>query len=94
MKQRILAVAVALVLCLSGSVWAAEESTVERQEAKSQTESWTADEWLEAQVVVLPEAIFAGQQCGGAVCGKFEYCCNPTCSLCLPYGMSCTQIAC
>ena len=40
------------------------------------------------------EAGLVGEPCGGTVCGVKEYCCNPTCSLCLPYGMSCTQQAC
>ncbi|MEE8526392.1 MAG: hypothetical protein V3T72_20850 [Thermoanaerobaculia bacterium] len=36
----------------------------------------------------------AGASCGGAICGKFEYCCNPSCALCVPLGMSCTQESC
>lgn len=47
---------------------------------------------LEAELE--PMGLTIGQQCGGAVCGKGTYCCNPTCSLCLPFGMSCTQEVC
>lgn len=36
----------------------------------------------------------AGQTCGGAVCGRGEYCCNPSCSRCVPFGWSCTQESC
>jgi hypothetical protein len=36
----------------------------------------------------------AGEFCGGVFCGKFEYCCNPSCALCVPFGMSCTQQSC
>jgi hypothetical protein len=36
----------------------------------------------------------AGEQCGGVICGKGTYCCNPSCSRCVLFGMSCTQEAC
>ncbi len=36
----------------------------------------------------------AGGSCGGAVCGKFEWCCNPSCSRCVLIGMQCTQESC
>jgi hypothetical protein len=32
--------------------------------------------------------------CGGKVCGKGTYCCNPSCGTCVPKGMSCTQQSC
>jgi hypothetical protein len=32
--------------------------------------------------------------CGGKVCGKGTYCCNPSCGICVPKGMSCTQQSC
>ena len=35
-----------------------------------------------------------GQQCGNAVCGKGTYCCNASCSRCVPKGMFCTQEDC
>jgi len=38
--------------------------------------------------------IGGGQLCGGNVCGKFKYCCNPSCGICVYYGMSCTQQSC
>ena len=42
-----------------------------------------------------PEPAFlAGQQCGGVICGKGTYCCNPTCNACVLIGMSCTQQSC
>lgn len=36
----------------------------------------------------------AGASCGGATCGAGEYCCNPSCSRCVPFGMGCTQESC
>ena len=36
----------------------------------------------------------AGASCGGVTCGAGEYCCNPSCSRCVPFGMSCTQESC
>lgn len=35
-----------------------------------------------------------GEQCGDVVCTKGTVCCNPTCNLCLPPDMSCTQEVC
>ena len=40
------------------------------------------------------ESAGAGENCGGVVCPKFTYCCNASCSRCVPYGMSCTQESC
>lgn len=36
------------------------------------------------------------EPCGDRVCGANQFCCNPTCSLCLPedQGLSCTQEVC
>ena len=44
----------------------------------------------------LPRPIVQGlgQPCGNVFCGAKEYCCNPTCDACLPFGMSCTQEVC
>lgn len=36
----------------------------------------------------------AGEICGSKICGKGTYCCNASCSRCVPFGMSCTQEAC
>jgi len=36
----------------------------------------------------------SGQNCGGVTCGLFQYCCNPSCGICVYYGMSCTQQSC
>jgi len=36
----------------------------------------------------------AGAACGTATCGKGEYCCNESCSLCVPEGNFCTQQVC
>ncbi|HEX2164138.1 MAG TPA: hypothetical protein VHM02_09335 [Thermoanaerobaculia bacterium] len=41
------------------------------------------------------EPIFlVGEVCGSKICGKGTYCCNASCSRCVPFGMSCTQEAC
>jgi len=42
------------------------------------------------QLVIGP----IGEQCGDVVCTKGTVCCNPTCNLCLPPDMSCTQEVC
>ena len=36
----------------------------------------------------------SGESCGGVTCGPFQYCCNPSCNICVSYGMSCTQQSC
>ncbi|MEM6931232.1 MAG: hypothetical protein AAF602_30150 [Myxococcota bacterium] len=36
----------------------------------------------------------AGAPCGEATCGLGEYCCNASCSACVPFGASCTQEVC
>ena len=33
-------------------------------------------------------------QCGSAVCGPGTYCCNESCSICVPIGSTCIQIYC
>ena len=44
---------------------------------------------------LTPSPIYAaGQSCGGAICGRGKYCCNPSCSICVPFGWSCTQESC
>lgn len=52
----------------------------------------------EASPAVLegtPEPLFtAGEPCGGVICSKGTYCCNPTCNMCVLPGMSCTQQVC
>jgi hypothetical protein len=35
-----------------------------------------------------------GQQCGSVVCAAGTFCCNASCSRCVPKGMQCTQEAC
>ena len=45
------------------------------------------------QVIIGPIGPI-GEQCGDVVCGKGTVCCNPTCNLCLPPDMSCTQEVC
>lgn len=35
-----------------------------------------------------------GEVCGSAVCGRGQYCCNASCSLCVPEGNFCTQQVC
>jgi hypothetical protein len=42
-----------------------------------------------------PEPVFlAGEPCGGIICPKGKYCCNPSCNICVLPGMSCTQQSC
>ncbi len=100
MKHVMLALVMALVLGVAGVAWAAEAPVEQAQPEQAQMaqaaaqESMTADEWLAAQAEVLPGAIFAGEQCGGVICPKFQYCCNPSCNICVPYGWSCTQQSC
>lgn len=73
--------ALTAALCISSVALAAEAP------AAVATPDLTAPDATEAALVI-------GQQCGGAICGKGTYCCNPTCSLCLPFNMSCTQQVC
>ena len=66
----------------------AVESSSESTEARSETVNPLATDPFQNLTLT------AGQSCGSATCGKFEYCCNPTCNLCVPFGMSCTQEVC
>ena len=50
---------------------------------------------LEATEIYLPLGADAvGEPCGSNLCGAGEYCCNASCSLCVPDGNMCTQQAC
>jgi hypothetical protein len=44
--------------------------------------------------VIIGPPLPGGEQCGAVICGKGTVCCNPTCNLCLPPDMSCTQEVC
>lgn len=33
-------------------------------------------------------------RCGGRVCAPDQYCCNPSCGICVPLGGLCTQQIC
>ena len=46
------------------------------------------------EVPFFVESRSGGQNCGGVTCGLFQYCCNPSCGICVYYGMSCTQQSC
>jgi hypothetical protein len=35
-----------------------------------------------------------GGTCGNTICGKGTFCCNPSCSACVPIGDFCTQQVC
>lgn len=55
----------------------------------------TPAEAAPAVVEGTPEPLFtAGEPCGGVICSKGTYCCNPTCNICVPPGWSCTQQVC
>jgi hypothetical protein len=42
----------------------------------------------------IAELTPAGQQCGGVICGAGLSCCNPSCNICTPKGVECTQQSC
>ncbi len=63
------------------------------QNAEAAAESCPQSESLGLELSPAP-ILQAGQSCGGAICGKGQYCCNPSCSICVPYGWSCTQQSC
>ena len=42
----------------------------------------------------LAELKPVGEACGGITCAPSLHCCNPTCSLCTPKGVECTQQTC
>lgn len=78
---------------------AEQQEEVQAAEAAQEAEAVEScsEESLDSLIINVDLFAFeaaAGQSCGGAICGKFEYCCNPSCSICVPFGMSCTQEAC
>lgn len=44
------------------------------------------------QVIEGPVEVFT--PCGPTSCGAGEFCCNPSCGVCLPPGYACAQVAC
>lgn len=42
--------------------------------------------------VAIPDG--GGEACGSAICGNGEYCCNASCSRCVPNGKGCTREFC
>jgi hypothetical protein len=106
--RRITCLCLALVLC-SLAVPALAEEAVEPQ-AAPQVDAVQAELPLElldagagqgecgAQAAAglgTPEPVFlAGEPCGGIICPKGKYCCNPSCNICVLPGMSCTQQSC
>lgn len=45
-------------------------------------------------ILAKPGGGGGGGQCGSAVCGEGEFCCNASCSICAPFGWACTQEIC
>ena len=52
------------------------------------------DELEELDEETLQRLSLGGETCGEAVCSFGEYCCNESCSACVPFGASCTQEVC
>lgn len=87
---------------------AAPEASPVQQETAAPQPSVEASPSADSSTPAVQEAAFnplasepfqdlepaAGASCGGVICSKFTYCCNPSCALCVPYGMSCTQESC
>jgi len=52
----------------------------------------------QGEQLVASEIYFPVQQgggtCGNSVCGSGEFCCNPSCGICAPFGGACTEQAC
>lgn len=45
----------------------------------------------------VPAALALAPQvnsCGGAICAPGTFCCNPSCGICTPKGVNCTQQSC
>lgn len=46
------------------------------------------------QPTAIADLTVGGERCGGVICGLGLHCCNPTCNLCTPKGVECTQQTC
>lgn len=44
--------------------------------------------------VAQEEPLFVGEDCNQRTCGKNQFCCNYSCSICAPLGGACTQQVC
>ena len=108
-KTLMILLAVAVVTALGGVAFADPVTQAAADETQAHVEenvdlTQVSDDKAEAEVCSAGAAIEsparvvesagAGENCGGVVCPKFTYCCNASCSRCVPYGMSCTQESC
>lgn len=48
----------------------------------------------EGAPTAIADLTVAGEQCGGVICGAGLHCCNPSCNICTPKGVECTQQSC
>jgi len=56
-----------------------------------QVSSLTPDEFGECSLFPFP---LPPTTCGGNICGKGQYCCNPSCGTCVNFGDYCTHEVC
>lgn len=75
-----------VLLCLSLLVFSACESASDRAPERAAPNAAVEED--------LTAIIIGGSQCGNAVCGKRQFCCNASCSTCAPLGGACTQQVC
>lgn len=81
---------------------ASTPQVTEQPQAEFDFALWAAQQGEAAMCTYEPvdESPFAlerkpgGANCGGVTCGLFQYCCNPSCGICVYYGMNCTQESC
>lgn len=102
------ALLISATLAFAGDVPVPAAETLASQPAPAEPQPTTAEtaQPVVQNLALIPElatqqtgeaaatGVSKGESCGGATCGTFEYCCNPSCSICVLYGMSCTQQSC
>lgn len=106
MSKKTLVLFAAVLITLTTFAFAGDMPEPTAQPAQPQTTADAAEPTAAADATVTTETLpaacsaaafgdlQAGASCGSATCGAGEYCCNPSCSRCVLFGMSCTQEAC
>ena len=92
--RKVLFLLLAVALASLASAVLADEPTGEL--CTDETAALAPQTELEAPAEPTAEPVLqiGGEPCGGVICPIKQYCCNPTCNACLPFGMSCTLQTC
>jgi hypothetical protein len=87
--SRIALVAGAMALAITGCTRTTEPARAPAPAAASVAASPAPAE-VPAELAIGP----AVESCGGVQCAPKTFCCNPSCGICTPKGVECTQQSC